>query len=60
MRKEGDADALAADRGHIVLINAAIQQGTAHLPRISRSFPGVDIPGLVQRLRVRAVIERLS
>jgi hypothetical protein len=42
------------------LINAARIEGDAHLPRIQKAFPGIDIVPLVQALRVKFVEMRLG
>lgn len=42
------------------IINAARIEGDAHLARISRAFPGVDVPALVQALRAKFVEIRLG
>lgn len=42
------------------IINAALQPNDALARKIAPSYPGIDVVAFVRRLRVRAVIERLS
>lgn len=42
------------------LINAARIEGDEHLVRIGKAFPGVDLPALVQALRIKFVEMRMA
>ena len=42
------------------IINAARIEGDAHLARVAKAFPGVDVLALVQALRVKFVEMRLE